>query len=267
MNPERPATASIIGAIGHTLLVELSRITADVDGRILAKPEYLNPGLSKKDRPALRIIEEAEQRGVLQPGQVVLELTSGNMGTGLARAAEEASRLAGELGAFRADQFDNEGNGNAHYHGTAAEIWRQSDGAVTAFCDFAGSGGTFGGCARFFRAQDPAIRCYVVEPAEAAALAGEDVTNADHPIQGGGYSMVSLSQLGDHVPDGYLKVTSADAVHWARRLAKQEGVFAGYSSGANLAAAVALLKGPLAGATIAIIACDSGLKYLSTDLW
>lgn len=311
---------SAAAAIGQTPLVELSRITADIDGRILMKLEYLNPGASKKDRAALRIIEEAERSGALQPGQTVLELTSGNMGTGLAivcavrgypfvavmsagnsperaammralgaevilveqsagaipgevsgadlrRVEDEAARLAAARGAFRADQFTLAGNRNAHYFGTAPEIWAQSEGTVTAFCDFAGSGGTFAGCARFFREQDADVQCYVVEPAGAAALAGEPVTAPEHPIQGGGYSMSALAQFDGIEPHGYLAVTPRDAIGCAQRLAREEGIFAGFSSGANLAAALKLLETTLPGATVAVIACDSGLKYLSTDLW
>ncbi len=311
---------SITAAIGRTPLVELSRITAGLEGRILMKLEYLNPGFSKKDRAALRIIEEAEAAGDLRPGQTVLELTSGNMGTGLAivcavraypfiavmskgnspeRAAmmralgaetvlvdqapgsrpgevsgddlelvdAEATRLTRERHAFRADQFEHAGNRNAHYLGTGAEIWAQSGGSITAFCDFAGSGGTFAGCARFFREQNPGVRCYLVEPEQAAALSGATVANPDHPIQGGGYAMQSLSQLDGVEPDGYLGVSGQEAIDCARQLARVEGIFAGYSSGANLAAALKLLAGPTPGATIAIVACDSGLKYLSTTLW
>lgn len=311
---------SVAAAIGNTPLVDLARITRDLDGRILLKLEYLNPGHSKKDRAALRIIEEAERIGALSPGQTVLELTSGNMGAGLAivcalkgypfvavmsqgnstervrmmRALgaevilveqgagsrpgevsgddlqlvdDEAARLTRERDAFRADQFEHHGNRAAHYDGTAREIWMQSGGCITAFCDFAGSGGTFAGCARFFKEQNPNIACFVVEPDGAATLRGEDVVTPDHPIQGGGYSLSRLSQLDGISPDGYLTVTAADAVACARRLAREEGIFAGYSTGANLAAALDLLRGRLAGATIAIIACDSGLKYLSTDLW
>ncbi len=311
---------SITAAIGRTPLVELSRITAGLDGRILMKLEYLNPGFSKKDRAALQIIEEAEACGDLQPGQTVVELTSGNMGAGLAvvcavraypfvavmskgnspeRAAmmralgaevvlvdqapgsrpgevsgadlalvdAEATKLTRERHAFRADQFEHAGNRNAHYLGTGPEIWAQSGGSVTAFCDFAGSGGTFAGCAQFFREQNAGIRCYLVEPEEAAVLSGAAVANPDHPIQGGGYAMESLAQLDGVAPDGYLGVSGQDAIDGARRLAREEGIFAGYSSGANLAAALKLLAGPMPGATIAIVACDSGLKYLSTTLW
>lgn len=311
---------SVTEAIGNTPLVDLQRITRHLDGRILMKLEYLNPGSSKKDRAALRIIEEAEKTGTLSPGQTVLELTSGNMGTGLAivcavkgypfiavmsagnsperarmmralgaevilvpqcpgsRAGEvsgddlqlvdeEATRLAKDRNAFRADQFGHLGNRIAHFDGTGNEIWKQSGGCITAFCDFAGSGGTFAGCAEFFKEQNPDIQCFIVEPKGAAALGGGTVTTPEHPIQGGGYSMAGLAQLDNVVPDGYLVVSSEEATDCARRLASEEGIFAGYSTGANLAAALQLLKGPLPGATIAIVACDSGMKYLSTDLW
>lgn len=310
----------LLHAIGRTPLVELKRIGAGLDGRIFAKLEYLNPGLSKKDRAALRIIEEAEQSGDLQPGQTVIELTSGNMGTGLAivcaakgypfvavmskgnsperarmmrafgaevvlveqapgaKVGEvsgedlqlvdaETARLTKERDAFRADQFAHEGNLRAHYYGTAPEIWEQSEGSITAFCDFAGSGGTFAGCTKFFKEQKPDIQCYIVEPDGAAALSGAVVTTPEHPIQGGGYSMSDLPLLQGITPDGFLTVTPGDAIACTRRLAEEEGIFAGYSSGANLAGALQLIAGPLPGATIAIIACDSGLKYLSTGLW
>jgi cysteine synthase A len=311
---------SVLETIGQTPLVALGHITANLDGRILAKLEYLNPGYSKKDRAALRIIEEAEASGELQAGQTVIELTSGNMGTGLAIVCAakgypfiavmskgnsperarmmraygadvvlvdqapgsnvgevsgddlklvdaETTRLTKQHNAFRADQFGHMGNLRAHYFGTASEIWEQSGGSITAFCDFAGSGGTFAGCTKYFKEQKSDIQCYIIEPDGAAALSGEAVATPEHPIQGGGYSMPELPQLRGIKPDGYLKVTSAEAINCARRLAREEGIFAGYSSGANLAGALALLAGPLPGASIAIIACDSGLKYLSTDLW
>jgi cysteine synthase A len=194
-----------------------------------------------------------------QPGEV--------SGDDLKLVEAEAKRLTAKLGAFRADQFTQEGNRNAHYYGTGPEMWRQSGGSITAFCDFAGSGGTYAGCARFLKGQDPAIQCFVVEPEDAAALSGGPVSDPNHPIQGGGYAMLDLAQLEGAGIDGFVPVSSIDAIEFARRLASEEGIFAGYSTGANLAAAIQLLEGPLPGATIAIIACDSGLKYLSTGLW
>ena len=115
--------------------------------------------------------------------------------------------------------------------------------------------------------QNPEIGCYVVEPEGAAVLAGQQANDPNHPIQGGGYAMDDLDFLQDIPVDGYLQVGGEQARHCVRRLAAEEGLFAGFSSGANLAAAIELLKGPLRGGTIAMVVCDSGLKYLSTDLW
>ncbi len=312
--------ASAIEAIGDTPLVELSRFTREVQGKLLAKLEHLNPGFSKKDRIARQIVEDAEADGSLRPGQTVVELTSGNTGTGLAivcrvkgypfvavmsrgnsperarmmralgaevvlvdqapggtsgqvsgedlRRVEEATeQIVEERRAFRADQFRKTGNFRAHYCHTGPEILRQSGGAIQAFCDFVGTGGTFAGCAAAFKEHDPAIRCFVVEPEGAAALAGEPVTHPGHRIQGGGYAMPELPLINLKHVDGFLKIADADAVQAARRLAEEEGIFAGFSSGANAAAALQLLRGPFQGKTVAILICDSGLKYLSTDLW
>ncbi len=312
--------SSAIEVIGETPLVALDRLTAGVNGRILAKLEFMNPGFSKKDRAARMVIEEAERAGALSPGQTVVELTSGNMGTGLAivcgikgypfvavmsrgnsverarmmaalgaevvlvdqlpdstpgqvsggdlaRVDEETERLVRERGAFRADQFHHLGNPLAHYRHTGPELWRQSGGTITHFCDFAGSGGTYVGVTRFLKEVDPAISCHIVEPDGAAALAGRTVDRPDHPIQGGGYSMPELSFLDDVPIDGFLTVTGDEAREMTRRLAREEGIFGGFSSGANVAAAMALLEGPAKGGTVAAIICDSGLKYLSTDLW
>jgi cysteine synthase A len=311
---------SAVEAIGVTPLVELGRLTRHIDGRILAKLEYLNPGFSKKDRIARQIIEDAEAEDRLQPGQTVVELTSGNTGTGLAivcgvkgykfvavmskgnsrerarmmsalgaevvlvdqlpgsqpgqvsggdleMVEQEAQRLTVERNAFRADQFHLESNARAHYLHTSQEIIRQTNGKFDAFCDFAGTGGSFAGCAQGFKEHDPSIRCYLVEPAGAAILAGEAVRNPNHRIQGGGYSMSPLPLIDPRHVDGYLQVSDGEAITVARRLAKEEGIFAGFSSGANVAAALSLLKDKFKGKTIVVLLSDSGLKYLSTDLW
>jgi len=136
---------------------------------------------------------------------------------------------------------------------------------VTAFCDFAGSGGTLGGCARFFGLRG--VRCYAVEPEGAEAIAGGDTSMPDHPIQGGGYLMDDLAHLKGVELAGTVTVSGSEAAGFARRLARHEGIFGGYSAGANLAAAVSLLRGSEQGGTVAMVVCDSGLKYLSTDLW
>jgi cysteine synthase A len=192
-----------------------------------------------------------------RPGEVT--------GADLALVEAAAERQTAARGAFRADQFARSGNPDAHAEGTAPEIWQQSQGTVTAFVDFVGSGGTLGGAARFLAPHG--VRCWAVEPEGAAALSQGDVSRPDHPIQGGGYVMPDLAHLAGARLAGVLTVTSAEAAEAARLLARTEGIFAGYSAGANLAAAASLLDGPERGGTIAIVIPDSGLKYLSTPLW
>jgi cysteine synthase A len=190
-------------------------------------------------------------------------------GADLALVAAETERIVAARGAFRADQFRLASSARAHELQTGSEMIRQSGGRINAFCDFVGSGGTFAGCARALRAHDPAIRCYVVEPAGAAVLAGEPVTRPGHCIQGGGYALPreSLPLLRDVPIDGCVQVTDDEAADVARRLAREEGIFAGFSAGANVAAALQLLRITCRGATIAVVICDSGLKYVTTGLW
>jgi cysteine synthase A len=194
-----------------------------------------------------------------RPGQV--------SGGDLELVEREAKRIVSARNAFRADQFRLLSNVRAHYLNTGPEFIRQSGGRIDAFCDFAGTGGTFAGCAAALKEFNPAIQCFLVEPEGAAALAGEPVTYPGHRIQGGGYSMTDLPLLRPEHIDGYLKVSDSDAVRMARRLAREEGIFAGFSSGANVAAAFQLLESGFKGRTVAVVMCDSGLKYLSTDLW
>ncbi|WP_206198050.1 PLP-dependent cysteine synthase family protein [Shimia sediminis] len=313
---------SLLEVIGGTPSVWLDRMVRarGLEGRILAKLDYLNPGFSKKDRAAKGIIEAAEASGDLAPEQSVVELTSGNMGTGLAivcglkgypfvavmsrgnsverarmmaalgaevvlvdqlpgsvpgqvsggdlaEVDKVAQRLVAERNAFRADQFNHAGNPNAHFETTAPELWVDSGQTLTAFVDFAGSSGTYAGTIRGLKGFTPDIRGYVVEPEGAAALAGDAVARPDHPIQGGGYAMNDLSFMEGIPVDGYLTVSGDAAKETTRALAREEGIFAGFSAGANIAAALALLEGPERGGTIGVIICDSGLKYLSTDLF
>ncbi len=313
--------ASAIETIGQTPMVELSRLTRGLGGRILAKLEYFNPGFSKKDRIARQIIEDAEVEGRLKPGQTVVELTSGNTGTGLAivcgikgypfvavmskgnsterarmmvalgaevvlvdqlpisppgqvsggdlELVEQATqRIVRERDAFRADQFQLTGNFRAHYLHTGPEFLQQSGGKIDAFCDFVGTGGSFAGCAAALKEYDPTIQCFVVEPAGAAVLSGEPILYPNHRIQGGGYGIAHLPLLRPEQIDGFIQVSDTEAIYVARRLAREEGIFAGFSSGANVAAALRLLGTALKdNKTIAVLLCDSGLKYLSTELW
>ena len=308
---------SVIDAVGYAPVVDLSRLTEDVDGRILAKLEYLNPGGSKKDLIARAIIDSAEKKGLLKPGQTVIELTSGNTGNGLAmvcavkgypfiavmsqgntperaammramgatvvlvelsdpeqgitkedmkRVEDTADNLAEEHDAFRADQFKREENSQAHYEHTGPEWLRQTDGQIDAFCDFVGTGGGFAGVTRAFKEYNPDIGCFIVEPHGAAKLAGSCITCCSHVIQGGGYAK-DLPLINRNQVDGHLTVDDVEVTEITRRLAKTEGIFAGYSSGANIAGAYQLLNGDYKGKTIAVNICDSGLKYLSTNLW
>jgi cysteine synthase A len=312
--------SSVVDVIGDTPTVELSRLTRGLPGQIVAKLDYLNPGLSKKDRIARQIIDEATASGELQPGQVVVELTSGNTGTGLAIVcavrghpfvavmsegnSRERARMMRALGAevalvpqapgsrpgqvsgddlalvetrarqitheraaFRADQFARAANRAAHEEHTGPELWAQTGGRIDAFCEFVGSGGTYAGVTAALKARDASIRCYVVEPATAATLAGHPVADPNHRVQGGGYSMPDLEMLHGVPIDGYLQVSDEQAIGAARRLAREEGIFTGFSSGAVVAAALQLLTGDHVGGTVAVVLGDSGLKYLSTDLW
>jgi cysteine synthase A len=194
-----------------------------------------------------------------KPGQV--------SGGDLALVEAAAQRIVKERNAFRADQFHLASSSRGHYLHTAPEILKQAGTKIDAFCDFAGTGSSFGGCAAAFKEHDPNIQCYLVEPAEASVLAGKPATNPNHRIQGGGYSMAELTLVNRKLIDGYLPVTDEEAMDLARRLAKEEGIFAGFSSGANVAAAMQLLRTSHKGKTIAVLLSDSGLKYLSTDLW
>jgi len=193
------------------------------------------------------------------PGQV--------SGEDLALVEAEAQRVTVQRGAFRADQFAHPGNAEAHFRTTGPELWADSGASLTAFADFAGSGGTYGGTIRALKQANPSLHGYVVEPDGAAVLAGQRAAHPGHPIQGGGYAMAELALLDPQLVDGYLSVSGSRAQDIARSLAREEGIFAGYSAGANVAAALDLLAGPEAGGCIAVIICDSGLKYLSTDLW
>ena len=186
-------------------------------------------------------------------------------GADLTAVEETAQTVTAERKGFRADQFIRPANTRAHEMTTAAELWDQSQGLLTAFCDFVGSGGTLGGVAKALGAKG--VACYGVEPQGAEALGGGDVSKPAHPIQGGGYGIEKLEHLHDVTIAGLVTVSGQEAIEAARDLARLEGIFGGYSGGANVAAAAKLLDGPQRGGVVAALICDSGMKYLSTDLW
>jgi cysteine synthase A len=314
--------SSILDTIGNTPRVECCRIVESLGltGRLLVKLEYCNPGGSKKDRVALEIIRRAKADGELRDGQTVVELTSGNTGTGLAivcralghpfvavmsrgntpeRVAhmqalgaqvelvdqaegsvagqvsgidlelvhQRTTQLVADRGAFRADQFHRAACALAHELHTGEELWTQSGGTIDAFVDCVGTGGTFAGVMRCLRRRNPNVHGYLIEPAGAAVLAGRPATNPSHVIQGAGYMKTDLALIDrSHVTD-YVQVTDDETIAGARRLAQHDGIFGGYSTGANFAAAVQLLAGRERGKTVALLACDHGLKYMSTGLY
>jgi cysteine synthase A len=187
-------------------------------------------------------------------------------GEDLALVESKARELTKELGAFRADQFNLQGNVHAHEYYTAEEIWEQCDGNIDVFADFMGSGGTFAGCAKTLKKHNKNIRCYAIEPEAAAIYSKRQITNGNHKIQGGGYSMI-LPLVPAELIDGLIMVSDDSAIETARELAKCEGIFAGFSSGANVYAALYLLQRQEKGKNIVVLLNDSGLKYLSTDLF
>ena len=312
-------SSSVLGAIGRTPLVALSRLSAGLPGTVLAKLESFSPGNSVKDRIALCMVDEAERSGALQPGGSIVELTSGNTGTGLAivsavrgyrfyavmsagnsverqrmlralgaevvvvsqapgaRPGEvagedlalvetRAAELTAQLGAWRPDQFNNPANALAHQETTAAEIWEQTGGRVDLWVASIGTCGTFTGVAGGLKALRSEVRCIAAEPEGARVLAGCPVTAPRHRLQGTGYALVP--PLWDPaLCDGFIGVTDEDAIRTARELAQREGIFAGYSSGANVWAALQLARETAPGEVIVTLCPDTGLKYLSTDLF
>ncbi len=292
--------------IGRTPLCELRRIGAN-GTRLLAKLELRNPGGSVKDRIAAAMVEDAERRGLLAPGGTIVEATSGNTGIALAfvaatkgytlqvtmpermskerltllrylgahvtltpgslmrEAVEKAEQLRREIpGAVALDQFRNPANPEAHRETTAREIWEDAAGEVDAFVAGVGTGGTVTGVGEVLKARRPGVRIVAVEPAGAAVLSGQRASN--HLIQGIGAGFVP-PLLNRSVIDEVAAVSDEEAFAHARRLAREEGICAGISSGATLAAALRVARRPeLAGKTIVFMVCDGGERYINGPL-
>lgn len=217
-------------------------------------------------------VERARQMAALGAEVVLVDQEPGSIagqvsGADLDRVERETERIVADRGAFRADQFVREANLLAHQRHTGPELWEQSAGSIDVYLDLVGTAGSFTGVTRALRERNPALRAYLVEPASVAVLAGKPVADPGHKLQGAGYGRTDLPLLDRSLVTDYLQVTNEDAVHAARFLAAEEGILGGFSTGAHLAAAWQLLAGREAGATIAFLVCDSGLKYLSTDLY
>lgn len=285
--------------VGDTPLVRLKRIPGDTSNVILAKLEGNNPAGSVKDRPALSMIRRAEERGQIRPGDTLIEATSGNTGIALAMVAamrgyrmilvmpehlsverrqsmaafgakfvltpkqggmEKARDIASEMQArgegLILDQFANPDNPLSHYEGTAAEIWRDTSGQITHFVSSMGTTGTIMGCSRFFKEKNPAIQIFGCQPTDGSQIPGIRK-----------WPEAYLPRIFDrNRVDQVVEIAQADAEEMARRLAKEEGIFAGISSGGALWAALQV-SAKVKNATIVTIACDRGDRYLSTGVF
>jgi cysteine synthase A len=299
--------ARIDAAIGNTPMVRLTRIVEPGMAEVWVKIEGMNPGGSIKDRTALGMIVDAERSGALKPGQMIVEPTSGNTGIGLAQVAaargypltlclpaqmseerkrtlraygarlvltdperrmlaaiEEAERIRDSTGAWMANQFGNPANPRIHYETTAPELWAQMDQHIDAFVYGSGTGGTISGVGRFLRDHGSRTLVVAVEPARSAVLSGGD--RGQHQFQGMGPGFVPPN-FDRSVVDRVVQAWEEDAFPLARRLAREEGLFVGMSSGAITWAALQIARELGPGKRVAMIAPDSGARYLSTTLF
>lgn len=222
--------------------------------------------MSEGNSPERKLILEALGAKVVlvpqnpggRPGQVT--------GEDLKLVEDHGRKLAAEIKAYFVDQFNNASNPNAHAQTTAAEILSQLDGKLDIFIDVVGTGGTFVGTASALKQYNPAIKCLALEPSTAPILAGKAVTNPQHKLQGSSYAMIPPLWQAE-ICDGFLTVSDDEATQMARLLAAREGILVGYTAGANIAAALKIAQDCPPGTNIVTILCDSGMKYLSCDLF
>ncbi|MCL2360315.1 MAG: cysteine synthase family protein [Defluviitaleaceae bacterium] len=186
-------------------------------------------------------------------------------GEDLCLVRDETLRIVNETGGFYLDQFNNQDNAKAQEE-MGEELWQQTFGEIGVFADFIGTGGTFTGVSKRLKFHNPKIKCYAVEPEGCAYYAGEDINCPGHRIQGGGYGR-HQHNVDKSLIDGCITVCDDIVVKMTRDLARYEGIFSGFSSGANAAAAIKLLQGPEKGKKIAIVINDCGLKYISAELF
>jgi cysteine synthase B len=302
-----PSAGLVVGNIGNTPLLHLRRISADLPGiEIHAKAEYFNPGGSVKDRPALSMILAGERSGALTPDKIILDSTSGNTGIAYAmigaakgyhvklclpgNASPERKRILQAYGAelvltdaaegsdgstrlvkkiyaedpgryFYPDQYGNDANWQAHYNTTALEILEQTEGRITHFCALVGTGGTLVGNSRRLQKELPQVECICVQPA-----------SGFHGLEGTRHLATSIvPRIYDpSVSSRTVTVDTEDAHRMVKRLAREEGILAGVSSGGNVDAAVQIgrqLAQEGRRGVIVTILCDGADKYLSERFW
>ncbi len=311
---------NVLHAVGDTPLVQLNKIVGRHDARVLAKLEFMNPGGSVKDRMALHIIEEAEREGVLKPGSVIVENTSGNTGVGVAMAAavkgyrciftmpdkmsvekvrrlrafgaevvvtptavpaehpdsyyETAKRIFRETpNAFMLNQYHNKRNIEAHFLSTGPEIWEQTGGNFDVFVAGLGTGGTMSGTAKYLKSQSAELRTVGVDPQGSIYYSqfhtGVPSQPHTYKVEGIGEDMVCGALEFDHIDD-VMQVNDRECFAMARRLCREEGIFAGGSSGGAVHVAANLARELGRNHTIVVLLPDSGAIYLSKffdDQW
>ncbi len=300
---------SVTDLIGNTPLLQLKRVVDDSMAEVWVKLEKFNPGGSVKDRPALRMIEAAEQDGTLHPGMTLIEPTSGNTGIGIAMVAaakgyrailvmpdtmtweriailkgygaqvvltpgslrmsgavQKAKELKDQLGeeAILLLQFENPNNPDAHRNTTALEILEQTDHQLDAFIASSGTGGTITGCGEVLKDQLPQVKIYVVEPKGSPVLSGGEA--GSHKIVGTSPGFIP-KVLNTTVYDRIFQVSDDDALEMTKRLAREEALLVGVSSGAVVHTALQVAKELGVDKRVVALCADTGERYLSMDLF
>ncbi len=300
---------SVTDLIGNTPLVRLNRLSAGLNGTLLAKLEFYNPAHSVKDRIAVAMIDAAQAAGQLTAETIILEPTSGNTGIGLAMVCAArglkccfvmpetmsrerrlllkaygaelvltpgadgmggAIRRAEEMAAADArylipQQFENPANPAIHRATTAEEVWRDTDGQIDIFVSGVGTGGTITGVGEVLKARKPGVQIVAVEPDASPVLSGG--VKGPHPIQGIGAGFVP-KVLNTSIYDEVIRVTADEAFAVARRMAREEGLLVGISSGAAVSAALAVAHRPQNAGKLTVVVIPSfGERYLTTQLF